>query len=56
MLLTQIVKTKKQHFNTGSSVVEPDPPFLARAVKKGRLRLQLYSSSFSSDPMFKEKK
>ena len=36
-------------------VVEPEPPFLAGAVKKGRLRLQLYSSSSSYDPMFKEK-
>ena len=29
------------------SVVEPEPPFLAGAVKKGRLRLQLYSLSSS---------
>ena len=36
-------------------VVEPEPPFLAGAgaVKKGRLRLQLYSSSSSSELMFK---
>ena len=36
------------------SVVEPEQPFLAEDVKKERL--QLYSSSSGSDPMFKEMK
>ena len=63
MLALDRLANFRRTFRVGISVVEPVPPFLVGAVKKGaatapalQLKLQLSSSSSSSDPMLKEKK